>query len=131
MIFAREDLPEHMEKRVRCCPSDCAVRSDWEQELGCEKEFFEGENFKNASAVLKLLSHPIRLKIIMMLLNRDHCVCEFWYVFAEPQNLISYNLGVLKKGGLVESYYRSKHKIYKLTESAAPFLRQIGTVVNS
>lgn len=68
--------------------------------------------------------------IILMLLNRDHCVCEFWYVFAEPQNLISYNLGVLKKGGLVESYCRSKHKIYKLTESAAPFLRLIGSVVN-
>lgn len=65
-----------------------------------------------------------------MLLNRDHCVCEFWYVFAEPQNLLLYTLGVLKMGGLVESYYRSKHKMYILNESAAPFLRQIGMEVD-
>jgi DNA-binding transcriptional ArsR family regulator len=60
---------------------------------------------------LKLLIHPIRLKIILMLLNRDHGVCEFFYIFEEPQSLISYNLEVLEDGGLIESYYRSKHRI--------------------
>jgi len=42
--------------------------------------------------LMKLLSHPHRLRIILMLLKRDHCVCEFFYVFKEPQNLISHNL---------------------------------------
>jgi ArsR family transcriptional regulator len=74
---------------------------------------------------MKLLSHPIRLKILLMLAKRDHCVCEFFFVFEEPQNLISYNLKKLKDGGLVESYYRSNHKIYKLTAGAEPDLRQI------
>lgn len=74
---------------------------------------------------MKLLDHPLRLKIILMLLNRDHCVCEFWYIFQEPQSLISYNLKKLKDGGLIESYYRSNHKIYKITETMVPVLKKI------
>jgi DNA-binding transcriptional ArsR family regulator len=74
---------------------------------------------------MKLLSHPIRCKIILVHLSRDHGVCEFFYVFEEPQNLISYNLGVLKKGGLIESQYRSKHRIYKIKGAAATVLGKI------
>lgn len=74
---------------------------------------------------MKLLDHPLRLKIILMLLKRDHCVCEFWYVFQEPQSLISYNLKKLKDGGLIESYYRSNHKIYKINDNVAPVIRKI------
>jgi len=58
-------------------------------------------------------------------LKRDHCVCEFFYVFKEPQNLISYNLKKLKDGGLIESYYRSNHKIYKVMTEAEPALKKI------
>ena len=74
---------------------------------------------------MKLLAHPLRLNIVLMLLKRDHCVCEFWYVFEEPQNLISYNLKKLRDGGIIESYYRSNHKIYKINEKIAPVIRKI------
>lgn len=118
-----------MRKTVRCCPQDCAVRSDWEEELQREKMFIERESIGNTSRYFKVLGHPIRLRMILMLLNRDHCVCEFWYVFAEPQNLISYNLGVLKKEGLVASYYRSKHKMYTIPAAAAPFLQHLAAIM--
>ena len=75
--------------------------------------------------LMKLLANPLRLKIVLMLLKRDHCVCEFFYVFEEPQNLISYNLKKLKDGGLIESYYRSNHKICKVTAGAEPALKRI------
>ena len=74
---------------------------------------------------MKLLGHPLRLKIILMLLARDHCVCEFWYIFQEPQSLISYNLKKLKDGEVISSYYRSNHKIYKINEEVAPVIRKI------
>lgn len=114
-----------MNNRVRCCPSDCALKSDWQQELQGERELFEGENYRKTSAIIRLLGHPLRQKIILMLLKRDHCVCEFFYVFEEPQNLISYNLKKLKEGGLIESYYRSNHKIYKVMAGAEPALIRI------
>ncbi|WP_128693936.1 ArsR/SmtB family transcription factor [Methanoculleus taiwanensis] len=114
---------------ARCCPADCALRSDWEDELRKEREKLSEEPVTELSRLIKLLDHPLRLKIILMLLKRDHCVCEFWYVLEKPQNLISYNVKKLRDGGLIESYYRSNHKIYKINESAAPKIRLIASAV--
>lgn len=114
---------------ARCCPADCALRSDWEDELRQEKEMLEKASVTVLLEYMKLLDHPLRLKIILMLLNRDHCVCEFWYIFQEPQSLISYNLKKLKDGGLIESYYRSSHKIYKIRDTVAPEIRKIAGAV--
>jgi len=109
----------------RCCPADCAVKSDWEQELQTEIDFFQTSKFQEANTVLKVLSHPSRLQILMLLLNRDHCVCELIYVLKDKQNLVSYNLGILRKHGMIESYNRSKHKIYKLNENAISIIKSI------
>ena len=115
---------------ARCCPADCALRSAWEDELRTEKEMLLADSVTKLHRYMKLLGHPLRLNIVLMLLRRDHCVCEFWYVFEEPQNLISYNLKKLKDGGLIESYYRSNHKIYKINEAIAPVIRKITTAVS-
>lgn len=115
---------------ARCCPADCALRSDWEDELRQEKEMLEKDSVTALLEYMKLLGHPLRLKIILMLMERDHCVCEFFYVFEEPRNLISYNLKKLKDGGLIESYYRSNHKIYKLNPAMEPVIRKITTALS-
>ena len=114
---------------ARCCPADCALRSDWEDELAQEKASLARPPVAELDRILKLLAHPLRLRIILMLLIRDHCVCEFYYVFREPRNLISYNLKKLKDGGLIDSYYRSNHRIYKIRDDAAPVLKKITSVM--
>lgn len=88
------------------------------------------ESVREFHRPLKLLGHPLRLDIVLMLLKRDHFVCEFFHVFEDPQNLISYNLKKLKEGGLIESYYYSNHKIYKLNETMVPVIRKITGIVN-
>ena len=110
---------------ARCCPADCALRSDWEDELHAEKEMLAANRVREMDRLLKLLAHPLRLRIILMLLNRDHCVCEFFYVFEEPRSLISYNLKKLRDGGLIESYYRSNHRIYRLNDAMIPVVRKM------
>jgi ArsR family transcriptional regulator len=121
--------PSFLMATARCCPADCALRSDWEDELAQEKTSLSQPHVNDLDRLMKLLSHPLRLRIILMLLNRDHCVCEFFYVFEEPQNLISYNLKKLRDGGIIESYYRSNHKIYKINEKIAPVIRKIAAAV--
>lgn len=110
---------------ARCCPADCALRSDWEEELRAEKEMLATDAVAGMDRLLKLLAHPLRHRIILMLLNRDHCVCEFFYVFEEPRSLISYNLKKLRDGGLIESYYRSNHRIYRLNDAMIPVVRKM------
>ncbi len=84
-------------RQVRCCPADCAVKNDWEEELKTETDFLKTAKFREATTILRVLSHPSRLQIVMLLLKRDHCVCELVNILKEKQNLISYNLGILKK----------------------------------
>ncbi|MBU4076118.1 MAG: metalloregulator ArsR/SmtB family transcription factor [Euryarchaeota archaeon] len=116
---------------VRCCPADCAIRSDWQEELQKEIDLLNNNDIERTCDVLKLLSLPMRLKITLLLLTREHCVCEINHVLKEKQNLVSYNLGVLKKYGIVESYYRSKHKYYRLNEKAVNIIRTITKTIGT
>ena len=100
----------------KCCPADCALREDWEDELNLVKNTLEDSYVDEMGRVLKAVSHPMRLKILLMLCNRDQCVCEFNWIFEESPTQISNHLKILKDAGIIETYYRSNHKIYRLRE---------------
>jgi len=103
---------------ARCCPADCALREDWEDELNQVKKDLENESVLRMERILKQVSHPLRLKILLMLTSRDQCVCEFNWIFTESPTQISNHLKILKDAGLIETYYRSNHKIYRLSEES-------------
>jgi ArsR family transcriptional regulator, arsenate/arsenite/antimonite-responsive transcriptional repressor / arsenate reductase (thioredoxin) len=50
---------------------------------------------------LPLVAHPVRWRLLTALAHSDLRVRELVAVTGEPQNLISYHLGLLRKGGLV------------------------------
>lgn len=117
--------------KVRCCPADCTVKSDWEEELQTEETFFKTNKFQELNNILKVLGNPSRLKIMLLLSKRDHCVCELIYILRERQNLVSYNLGILKRYKLINPYNRSKHKYYKLDDNAAGVIRLIKNLIEN
>ena len=102
-----------MEKN-RCCPTDTEMKLIWESDLKRESDSLKNSNIQEIALLLKIISNPTRLQIIMHLLKKDYCVCELVNLLNEKQNLISYNLGLLKKHEIIESYNRSKDKYYKL-----------------
>jgi len=101
---------------ARCCPADCALREDWEDELNQVKTELNSVYISHLEEMIKAISHPLRLKILLLLKNRDQCVCEFNWIFDESQTQISNHLKILRDAGIIETYYRSNHKIYKLKE---------------
>ena len=101
-------------KDDRCCPVDPDTKISWETDLRKDVEYLENLNIKETTELLKVLSNPTRLKMVMLLLKGDYCVCELVNILNEKQNLISYNLSILKKHDIVDSYNRSKDKYYKL-----------------
>lgn len=54
-------------------------------------------------AFLQLAGHPLRWALLRELSRSDRMVQELTGSVAEPQNLVSYHLGKLRKGGLVSS----------------------------
>ncbi len=111
----------------RCCPVDTEMKEIWENDLQRDFESLENSNISTVSELLKVISNPTRLKIIMLLFKGDYCVCELVLILKEKQNLISYNLGILKKQGIIESYNRSRDKYYKLNleGEAMPLIKYI------
>lgn len=101
-------------KNERCCPVDSDMKVVWENDLQKDLESLENSNVLEAAELLKVISNPSRLKMIMLLTKGDYCVCELVSILNEKQNLISYNLGILKKKGIIGSYNRSRDKYYKL-----------------
>ena len=111
----------------RCCPIDPDTKMVWESEIQKDLDSLKNANVGEIAELLKVISNPTRFKIIMLLFKGDYCVCELVQILQEKQNLISYNLGILKKHQIIESYNRSRDKYYKLNldGDAMPLIRYI------
>lgn len=68
------------------------------------------------SSVLKLVSEKSRLKLLCILREGKHCVCEMEEHFDLSQSLISHHLRNLKSSGIVVSEKRGLRVYYSLTK---------------
>lgn len=82
---------------------------------------------KNIVKVLKAIADPNRLKIIKMLEQREHCVCELQEVLGIAQPTVSKHMGILENAGLVDKRREAKFVLYFLPESYTD--ERLGTLV--
>lgn len=105
----------------------CCVTQDRKEYLSGIDVFEKADDF---SATLKLIANPIRLKILLILLNKEWaCNCEFETAFNEHQTLISHHLRNLREGGLIAFKKKGKWKFYKLRKEIRPFIEQIRDLI--
>ncbi len=69
-----------------------------------------------------VFSHPLRLKIALLLNKGDLCVCEIVSILKERQNLVSHHISIMKKYSVISSYNQSKYKYYMIEGVATDFL---------
>lgn len=72
---------------------------------------------KITSKVLKSLSEENRLRIAIMLLKRNLCVCEINEVLHIALSTISAHLKNLKYSGVIEDCKEGRWVVYKLTDN--------------
>lgn len=65
-------------------------------------EFDKGRQFTSESDVLKVLGHPVRLKIVAGLCSRECNVKYIWECLGLPQATVSQHLALLKHKGIIE-----------------------------
>jgi len=84
---------------------------------------------KEIIKAFKALSDPTRLRIFLLLLDRDLCVCELTYVLGMSQSRVSHQLRLLRDSNLVEDKREGRWIIYavpqRVREDLEPFLRRI------
>jgi ArsR family transcriptional regulator len=73
---------------------------------------------KEALLALKALSDPTRLRVVCLLLKREMCVCELMFVLRKEQTLLSHQLGVLRKAGLVEDTREGRWVNYRVPDAS-------------
>lgn len=79
--------------------------------------------------LFKLLAHPVRLGILTLLRDGEHCVCHIEAHLGLRQSAISQQLALLREAGLVQDrrdgwniFYRvSNPAVYAILDSAAEF----------
>jgi DNA-binding transcriptional ArsR family regulator len=72
---------------------------------------------------LKVLGHPMRLKLLCMIARQeDPCVSELWVCLDQPQPVVSQHLAVLKDKDIVQSEVKGNKRIYSIID---PFVRQL------
>ena len=79
------------------------------------------------SRVFKALSSPLRLRIVLLLIQRELCVCELMFILKMGQSRISHQLRILRDADLVEDVRLGRWIIYRLPppvrKSLLPFLK--------
>jgi len=80
---------------------------------------------KEAVQVFKSFSNPTRLRILLLLRERDLCVCELAFVLGMEQSRVSHQLRVLRNAGLVEDRREGKWIIYRIAPEKKKRLRPV------
>lgn len=65
-------------------------------------EFDKSRQFTSEAEILKVLGHPIRLKIVAGLCTKECNVKHIWECLELPQATVSQHLALLKHKGIIE-----------------------------
>ncbi|MFW9989246.1 MAG: ArsR/SmtB family transcription factor [Candidatus Odinarchaeota archaeon] len=97
------------------------------QELGNRLEY--NNRFKHLVDFCNAFANKERLKIVMILKNNDHCVCELEAILDKSQPSISHHLRILESTGLIRSFKKGKFTHYELVnEKLMEFIRLFSEV---
>lgn len=81
----------------------------------CSPSSSESKQVTTLSGLLKIVSEESRLKLLCILRQGEHCVCEIMEHVDLSQSLISHHLSDLKEAGVVIDEKRGLRVYYSLT----------------
>ncbi|MDX9714689.1 MAG: metalloregulator ArsR/SmtB family transcription factor [Dissulfurispiraceae bacterium] len=83
--------------------------------------------------VLKLLADSSRLRIVLLLKDRELCVCQIMGVLNISQPLVSKNLSMLREAGLLKSRKDGKQVYYclkkRMKQPAASIINELSSAL--
>lgn len=76
-------------------------------------------SYEASARMLKILGHPLRLKIVAGLVSKPRCVRDIWSCLGLPQAVISQHLAMLKANGIIEGRRHGVEMHYTVTDPLA------------
>lgn len=91
----------------------------------CTPSGSEAKKVVSLSDTLKLVSEESRLKLLCILQNNKHCVCELMEHVKMSQSLISHHLKDLKDNGIVKDEKKGLRVYYSLTKKGKHIINSL------
>jgi len=82
-------------------------------------EFDKSINLDREAEILKVLGHPVRLKIVAGLMSQSCNVKKIWECLELPQATVSQHLALLKNKGIIEGKRDGVEVFYQVTSAEA------------
>ena len=88
--------------------------------------FDKSKGYNKEAEILKVLGHPIRLKIVAGLCTRECNVKHIWECLGLPQATVSQHLALLKNKGVIEGTREGVEVHYSVVN---PLVRRLLEVI--
>jgi ArsR family transcriptional regulator len=82
-------------------------------------EFDKTLSFDREAEILKVLGHPVRLKIVAGLMSQSCNVKKIWECLELPQATVSQHLALLKNKGIIEGRREGVEVYYQVVSGEA------------
>ncbi len=80
------------------------------------RSFPDQDTIVGIADIFKALSDPSRLKIVLSLLHREHCVCDIAVICSQSESAISHQLRILRVLKIVKNRREGKIVYYSLDD---------------
>lgn len=84
-----------------------------------DAEFVKAQSFNREAEILKVLGHPIRLKIVAGLMSQSCNVKKIWECLGLPQATVSQHLALLKNKGIIDGRRDGVEVYYQVVSNQA------------
>jgi DNA-binding transcriptional ArsR family regulator len=85
---------------------------------------------KRASILLKHVSDPTRLQVIMILSEGERHVGALCAQLSQSQPAVSHHLALLRHGGVIAPRRQGKNNFYSLTETGSDLARVVKNLID-
>jgi ArsR family transcriptional regulator len=92
-------------------------------------DFDKKQDYNREAEILKVLGHPVRLKIVAGLMTQSCNVKKIWECLGLPQATVSQHLALLKNKGIIDGRRDGVEVFYHVTSEEAREI--IGTLFKS
>ena len=85
---------------------------------------------KRASILLKHVSDPTRLQVILILSEGERHVGALCAQLSQSQPAVSHHLALLRHGGIIAPRRQGKNNFYSLTDTGAELAKVVNTLMS-
>src|SRR4051794_35618520 len=119
-------MPAAVKARPKQAPTTKTVAAKPKAFRGAEQRFHQA---RRASILLKHVSDPTRLQVILILSEGERHVGALCAQLSQSQPAVSHHLALLRHGGIIAPRRQGKNNFYSLTDTGSDLARVVKNLI--